>query len=360
MYRWKGIALVLLTIAMTLVIGISSSGVTNQPASAAATSVQPMEPEALAFGRSGELYLIDSQRDQVLASQSPYHSFTVFAGSGTRGFSGDGGPATMAKLSLSFDSGIAVASTGSVYLVDSANKRIREVLQNGEIETVARGGTISLEQRPTPARQAQFDPAGVTIGPNGDLYVAARQGAYELTPSGILDWIVGKQVPIASWAGWEANPSGENDFENAVQVAFDREGDLFVAGGGAQGLYERTTAGALRFVGVDRGPVDFSRRSRPDRAARYLGRPTNSRVTTRMDAQGRLRTRCRPSLDQCRTRTQAASRTGCSWLGQVSPSARTATSSSMQRLGIRSLSYPQSPASLRAGTLRSFGGASAV
>jgi hypothetical protein len=222
-----------------------------------------MEPEALAFGRSGELYLIDSQRDQVLASQSPYHSFTVFAGSGTRGFSGDGGPATMAKLSLSFDSGIAVASTGSVYLVDSANKRIREVLQNGEIETVARGGTISLE--------AQFDPAGVTIGPNGDLYVAARQGAYELTPSGILDWIVGKQVPIASWAGWEANPSGENDFENAVQVAFDREGDLFVAGGGAQGLYERTTAGALRFVGVDRGPGGFLAAIAPGPGGSVLG-----------------------------------------------------------------------------------------
>ncbi|HTV10395.1 MAG TPA: hypothetical protein VME20_00910 [Acidimicrobiales bacterium] len=231
--------------------------VTRRASTVTGRTVTPKQPDALAFGPNGELYLVDAARDQVLVSASPYHSFRAFAGSGAMGFSGDSGPAVGAELSLSRGSGIAVGPAGTVFIVDSSNQRVRKVLPNGEIETVAGGGKVPLGPRPVPALRAQFNPSGVTIGPDGDPYIAARQGVYELTPKGMLDWVVGEQLPLPPSYAWDGNPAVQNDFLDAARVAFDRRGDLFVAGGGAYGLYERTTSGALRFVGVDRGPGGY-------------------------------------------------------------------------------------------------------
>lgn len=233
------------------------ANVSRRASSVTGAIVTPEQPDALTFGPNGELYVVDAARDQVLASASPYHAFRVVAGSGTRGFSGDGGPADRAKLDLSRGSGIAVGPGGTVYIVDSSNRRVREVLPNGKIQTVAGGGKAPLGQRPVPALHAQFNPSSVTIGPNGALFLAARQGVYELTRQGMLDWVIGEQLPLPSSYAWDGDPAVQNDFQPADRVAFDRKGDLFVAGGGAYGLYERTTSGALRFVGVDRGPGGY-------------------------------------------------------------------------------------------------------
>ena len=109
---------------------------------------------------------------------------TTVAGNGTRGFSGDNGPATSAQL---IDpAGVAVDSAGNLYIADACNNRIRKV-SNGVITTVAGNGTLGFSGDNGPATSAQLDhPDGVAVDSAGNVYVAdsANNRIRVLTPTG--------------------------------------------------------------------------------------------------------------------------------------------------------------------------------
>jgi hypothetical protein len=96
---------------------------------------------------------------------------STIAGSGTAGYSGDGGPATAAEL---FDaSALAVDDTGNVYISDYYNSRIRKVDTNGIISTVAGNGTGGYSGDYGPATAAEIMwPEGVAIDTGGRLFIA--------------------------------------------------------------------------------------------------------------------------------------------------------------------------------------------
>jgi len=220
------------------------------------SSVAPKEPEALAAGPEGRLYIVDTGRDEVL-QRLPNGKFAVVAGDGKTGYSGDGGPAVDARLALDADSGVAVGANGTLYIADSGNDRVRGVLLNGTIETVAGGGNVALSTtKPVPAREASLNEpngsvAGLAIGPDDELYFAINSGVYRLAPNGELYWVVGEYKPLPKNYSWDGNPAVQNDFLHANRVAFDGKGDLYVAGGGGlYGLYEKTASGVLRFITV--------------------------------------------------------------------------------------------------------------
>jgi hypothetical protein len=216
--------------------------------------VSPKAPYSLAVTPNGDLLVVDSGRDQILR-RLPSGKFQVLAGDGKRGFAGDGGLAVRAEVYVQNDSGIAVARDGTVYFSDTGNGRVREVLSNGIIKTVVGGGTRALGQGSMPALSAsinkQFILAGLTIGPNGELYVAAN-AVYRLGSHGILHWVVGRSVPMPNYC-WDCNPGNQNDFLGAERLAFDGKGDLLVAGGPGWGLYEMTKSGKLLFLENFRG-----------------------------------------------------------------------------------------------------------
>lgn len=222
--------------------------------------VTPKSPTTLTVGPGGALYVVDVGRDQILRRLTD-GKFAVVAGSGRAGFSGDGGPAVNAKLRLAFDSGIAVTKTGALLFADSGNERVREVLPDGIIRTIAGGGTTPLGKGPVRARAARLgEPgsgsaklAGLAIGSGGSLYLGLPAGVYKLTHDGILKHIAGGKWNPHQVLSWDGNPAGKGDFAPADRVAIDRAGDLFVAGGGGWGLYERASNGTLRFVEVLRG-----------------------------------------------------------------------------------------------------------
>jgi hypothetical protein len=233
---------------------------TSHSAVPMAVSVSPKEPEALAIGPNGDLYIADSGRDQIL-QRLPSGKFRVVAGTGERGFSGDGGLAVDAAIHLEYDAGIAVSKAGTIYFSDSWNNRVREVLPDGIIKTVAGGGTAQLGQGPVRALDASLASGlgsstgvgGLTFGPGGDLYLAVLAGVYRLTPSDMLNRVVGASVDPIDFQGVDVNPAVQSDFTPAYRLAFDRAGDLYVAGGGGWGLYERMASGSLRFIENFRG-----------------------------------------------------------------------------------------------------------
>lgn len=177
----------------------------------ASLDVTPKTPTALATSPSGALYVVDTGRDQILRRLGNGR-FQVVAGNGHRGFSGDGGAATHAEISVENQSGLAVSSNGTLYFIDNGNGRIREILPNGLIETVAGGGGATLATSPVKARRVDFahdQLNGLALGPGGELYLAA-DGVFRLD-NGTLHWVIGSVAPRLNkgFRGFGMNPAGE-------------------------------------------------------------------------------------------------------------------------------------------------------
>jgi uncharacterized protein (TIGR03437 family) len=126
----------------------------------------------VAVGAAGDLYIADILNNRIRKVGTSGIISTV-AGDGTQGYSGDGGPATIAKLTD--PAGLAVDGAGNLYIADSLNNRIRKVGTNGIISTVAGDGTYGYSGDGGSATSAELnDPFGAAIDPAGNLYIADR------------------------------------------------------------------------------------------------------------------------------------------------------------------------------------------
>ncbi len=135
-----------------------------------ATSIGLQEPRAIVVDPTGNIYFADSGNHRV-RRLGPTGIITTIAGTGTRGFNGDGGPGTSAELAL--PSGLALDSFGNLYIADTANHRIRRVDRLGTISTVAGVGTPGLSGDYMLATTAQLNtPRGVAMTALGELLIA--------------------------------------------------------------------------------------------------------------------------------------------------------------------------------------------
>jgi hypothetical protein len=105
---------------------------------AQATAVALGRPRTLAVDKEGNLFIGDGALNRLL-KMSPAGILSIVAGTGTAGFSGDGGPATQAQFSEPFPR-MAVDSAGNLFFADGNNHRIRKVSPDGIITTVAGSG----------------------------------------------------------------------------------------------------------------------------------------------------------------------------------------------------------------------------
>jgi sugar lactone lactonase YvrE len=146
-------------------VGFSGDG---GPATAAGISYVT----GLAFDTGGDLYLSDLANNRVRRIDTR-GIITTVAGNGTRGFSGDGGSATAAKLNSPL--GLAVDAAGNLYIADTGNGRIRKVDTNGIITTVAGNGASGYDGDGGPATATALTfPMGVAVDGGGDVFVSDR------------------------------------------------------------------------------------------------------------------------------------------------------------------------------------------
>lgn len=125
-------------------------------------------PRSLARAPDGTLYVCDGVHN-VVRKIAPDGIITTAAGTGTAGYSGDGGPATAARLSN--PQGIAVGPDGTLFIADAGNFRIRRVSPNGTIMTAAGDGTLAQTGDGGPASGAQVGIlAGMATSEDGSLY----------------------------------------------------------------------------------------------------------------------------------------------------------------------------------------------
>jgi uncharacterized protein (TIGR03437 family) len=196
---------------------INGFGGDNGPA----TSAQLSYPEGVAVDSNGNLYIADYDNARIRRVSNGV--ITTVAGTATYGFSGDNGPATSAQLSG--NDAVAVDPAGNLYISDIGNRRIRRV-SNGVITTVVGGGTSFGAGGP--ATSSHFsDPSGVAVDSSGNLYIAASADNRILKVSnGIITTVAGNGT---SGGNGDNGPATSAQLNNPLGVALDHGGNLYIA-----------------------------------------------------------------------------------------------------------------------------------
>lgn len=136
---------------------------------------------------------------------------TTVAGNGTAGFSGDNGPATSAQLNLQqsqwLPAGVAVDASGNIFIVDAGNQRIRKV-SNGVITTIAGTGSPGYSGDGGPATSGQLNnPSSIAIDTAGKIYFSDSSNGrvrmltsnctYSVSPTSVLVGALGGPFAIS-------------------------------------------------------------------------------------------------------------------------------------------------------------------
>lgn len=180
-------------------------------------------PDGLAVDGAGNVY-VSTGYTQVKRIDT-VGAVTIVAGSGTLGFSGDGGPATAARLK--YPSGLAVETGGGLLIADTNNARVREVTPAGVISTVAGGGAGLGDGGP--ATDASLDvPHSVAVDGSGRFFVSEYDGfrVRAVGTDGIITTFAGTGEPGFSGDGGPAT-AARLGYPNGV--ATDGAGRVFIA-----------------------------------------------------------------------------------------------------------------------------------
>jgi uncharacterized protein (TIGR03437 family) len=149
-------------------------------------------------------------------------NLTRVAGSGTAGFSGDGGPATSAQLSN--PRGVAVDSAGDLYIADAGNNRIRKV-SGGTIGTVVGGGTSLGDEGPGSSAQLK-GPLDVAVDGSGSIYIAdTGNHRIRMVTGGNIITIAG--TGTAGYTG-DGGESPDAQLSSPTGVALGPAGKLYI------------------------------------------------------------------------------------------------------------------------------------
>jgi hypothetical protein len=248
---------------ITTVAGNGTSGYSGDDGPA--TSAELGYPSGVAVNSlSGNIYIADGN-SRVIREVINGYIYTV-AGNGTSGYSGDGGPATSAELG--YPSGVAVNSlSGNIYFVDGSS-RIREVI-NGYIYTVAGTGTSGYSGDGGPATSAELNGVyGVAVDAAGNIYIndEGNNRIRAVYSSGTLpnipNPVVGNIYTVAgngtrSYSG-DGGPATNAELNNSYGIAADSAGNLFIVDGGNERIRKVAASNGYISTVAGNGTYGFS------------------------------------------------------------------------------------------------------
>ncbi len=234
---------------LTQMAGVpGGSGYTGDGQSALQTSL--IDPVEVTLDAAGDLYISELQRVRCVTAATGI--VNTVAGTGTFGFSGDGGSALMAALNT--PTGLAL-NNGSLYISDTNNQRVRQVAASGSISTVAGNGTPGYLGDSGPAASANLSsPTGLAFDPAGNLYIAdtKNNNVRSMNPSAVITTFAGlgtcgmgaegdpaALTPLCGPQGTVADLAGNTyiaDTQNNRVILVDPQGNIHVvAGNGTAG-----------------------------------------------------------------------------------------------------------------------------
>jgi len=219
-----------------------------------ATNTSLYHPFDVAVDSSGNLYIADYLNHRIRKVTSDGSTTTV-AGNGTAGFSGDGAAATSATLNNPI--GIALDNSGNLYIADRNNLRIRKVTTDGIISTVAGNGSAVFSGDGGVATNAGlYYPSGVTVDSSGSIFIADTNNhrVRKVIAGGIISTIAGIGSPGFGGDGAAATSANLN---NPFKITVDSSGNLFIADSSNHRIRKVSTSGTITTV-AGNGSAGFS------------------------------------------------------------------------------------------------------
>lgn len=217
-----------------------------------AVNAQLNAPVAIAVDSAGDLYIADRDNNRVREVFAQTGIIVTVAGSGAAGYSGDGGPAVQAQLYE--PAGVAVDSSGNLYIADTGNEVVREVTPDGLIQTFAGNGTAGYSGDGGAPTQAQLNfcirnsgANGLAVDSSGDLYIAdCANNAVREVSSGVIKTAAG--TGTAGYAGDSGDATSAN-LKGPTGVALDSSGNLYIADSANQRIREVSSGTITTFAG---------------------------------------------------------------------------------------------------------------
>jgi len=197
---------------------------------------------------SGNIYVADRDDNRV-RKITPANIITTFAGTGLAGYSGDRGKATQANLTS--PTGLAIDSSGNIYIADRDNFAVRRVSPDGTINTVAGNGTAGYSGDNGNATSAQLWPWAVGLDAQGNLYIADgfSYRVRKVDTKGIITTIAGNgQIGYSG----DSSSALKTSLDRATGIATDSSGNVYIAAN--ERVLMITPAGAISTVA---GSGDF-------------------------------------------------------------------------------------------------------
>jgi DNA-binding beta-propeller fold protein YncE len=209
-------------------------------------------PASVVYDPQGNL-IVSDQANQRIRVIDPQGTIDTVAGTGMKGFGGDGGPAREARFSLPVGqmghpaAHIARSDAGELYLADTDNNRIRRIGADGMVATVAGTGEADARGEGTPALEAALDhPVDVALGPDGGLYIAdTENNCVRVVRAGVISTVAGTCARACpSDAGLDhpcrcpatdaaclgdGGPAAASQLKRPSGIAFDGAGNLYIA-----------------------------------------------------------------------------------------------------------------------------------
>ena len=243
-------AQILPSYTLTNVAGNGTAGFAGD--GAAATNANLNFPLAMVRASSGTLYIADSFNFRIRSVQSDGIIRTI-AGNGTRGFIGDGAAATVASIESVY--GITTDAAGNIYFSDSLNHTIRKIATNGTITRIAGTGVAAFSGDGGDAINASlFFPTGIVVDASGNVLFSDSQNhrIRKIGTDGKISTFAGSGFP-ASGGDTVATAS----FNSPQGLAIDSIGNLYIAELGGQRIRKISTDGTITTI-AGNGTAGFS------------------------------------------------------------------------------------------------------
>ena len=196
-----------------------------------ATQAKLTEPQGVAVDGNGNVFVADTY-DFVVRMFTVGGNISVVAGTpGSGGSTGDGGPATSAKLAS--PAALAIDGAGHIYIADNGGHVVRMFTVGGNITTIAgTPGKSGYGGDGGPATAALLDgPGGVTLDAAGNLYIAdtGNDAVRKVTPGGTITTVAGGGTSAGSDGLGDGGPAPLASLASPNGVVPDGAGNILVA-----------------------------------------------------------------------------------------------------------------------------------